>query len=266
MSVRSACSPSATADHPHVSPPPYFSRTFGTEKTSTTLLPTPCASAPVASGSSPNPSFRATALLCPCCALQPHATCPPSSVPQRADVSSPLPPLHHQVDCTPLYRLGLRLQAGLFRQVFDIDAPRRMGHIHSGKGAKDRDVPWPQDTLGRLRRSWATHRPPPWLVPAPGRDQQQSPTATEPMRRNSVPSAFRIATHRAGMNKRGVALPPLRHSAATPLRAAGVNRQRIPLYLGHTRRATTRRSRPLPQQGHEAAAARIHAVMRGRLS
>jgi hypothetical protein len=43
--------------------------------------------------------------------------------------------------------LGLRRHEGLFRPVSDIDGQRRMGHVHRGKGAKDRDVPLPPNTL-----------------------------------------------------------------------------------------------------------------------
>jgi integrase/recombinase XerD len=41
--------------------------------------------------------------------------------------------------------------------VSDIDKSRMMVHVHRGKGAKDRFVPLPADTLGLLRRYWATH-------------------------------------------------------------------------------------------------------------
>jgi integrase/recombinase XerD len=123
-------------------------------------------------------------------------------------------PFHNQVSFTTLYSLGLRLQEGLFLQPSDIDAQRMMVHVHRGKGAKDRYVPLPQDTLERLRAYWATHRHPTWLFPATGRDQKQSSTAPEPMGRNSVQGAFRKAKQRARMTKLGVALHTLRHNPA----------------------------------------------------
>jgi integrase/recombinase XerD len=191
---------------------------------------------------------------------------PVLSVPEVRRLLKAATPLHNQVYFTTLYSLGLRLQAGLFLQVVAIDSQRMMVHVHRGKGAKDRYVPLPQDTLGLLRHSWATHRNPLWLCPATGRDQKQSATATEPMRRHSVQGAFRTAQPRAGMNKVGVALHTLRHSYATPLLEAGVNLRLIQLYLGHTRLETTMLSLHLTQKGHEDAYERINAVMRGLTS
>jgi site-specific recombinase XerD len=175
-------------------------------------------------------------------------------------------PLHNQVYFTTLYSLGLRLQEGLYLQIFDIDAQRMMVHVHRGKGAKDRYVPLPQDTLELLRHYWATHRNPTWLFPATGRDQKQSPTATFPMSRASVQGAFRQAKQRARITKLGVALHTLRHSYATHLLKAGVNLRLIQLYLRHTRLETTMVYLHLTQKGHEDAYERINSVMRGLTS
>jgi integrase len=108
--------------------------------------------------------------------------------------------------------LGLRLQEALSLQVSDIDGPRLQVHVHRGKGAKDRYVPLPEETLLLLRTSWKTRRNKTWLFPATGRDQQHSPTATSPMSRTSVQGAFRTAKHRAGMSKMGVAIHTLRNA------------------------------------------------------
>jgi integrase/recombinase XerD len=175
-------------------------------------------------------------------------------------------PLHNQVYFTTLYSLGLRLQEGLYLQIFDIDAQRMMVHVHRGKGAKDRYVPLPQDTLILLRRYWATHRNPTWLFPATGRDQKQMSTATEPMSRNSVQGAFRKAKQRARITKLGVALHTLRHSYATHLLEAGVNLRLIQLYLGHTRLETTMVYLHLTRKGHEDAYQRINSLMQGLTS
>ncbi len=56
-------------------------------------------------------------------------------------------PFHNQVYFTTVYSLGLRLQEALALQVSDIDGPRLQVHIHRGKGAKDRYVPRPKETL-----------------------------------------------------------------------------------------------------------------------
>src|SRR5438105_5409054 len=124
-------------------------------------------------------------------------------------------PLHNQVSFTTVYSLGLRLHEALFLQVSDIDGQCLQVHIHRGKGAKDRYVPLPADTLALLRTYWKTHRHQTWLFPATGRDHKQSSTATSPMRRTSVQGAFRTAKQRAGITKIRVAIHTLRHPYAT---------------------------------------------------
>src|SRR5499427_5697679 len=115
-------------------------------------------------------------------------------------------PFHNQVDFTTVYSLGLRLHEALFLQVSDLDGQRLQVQVHRGKGATDRYVPLPEETLMRLRASWPTPRNKTWLFPATGRDHTQSPTAASPMRRSSVQGAFRKAKHRAGITKAGVAI------------------------------------------------------------
>src|SRR5262245_25917547 len=121
-------------------------------------------------------------------------------------------PFHNQVYCTTVYSLGLRLHEALSLQVSDIDGQRLQVHVHRGKGAKDRYVPLPEETLMRLRAYWTTHRNKTWLFPATGRDQKQSSSATSPMSRSSVQGAFRTAKHRAGITKTGGAIHTLRHA------------------------------------------------------
>ena len=174
-------------------------------------------------------------------------------------------PFHNQAYFTTVYSLGLRLHEGLCLQVSDIDGQRLQVHSHRGKGAKDRYVPLPADTLALLRTYWKTHRHPTWLFPATGRDHTQSPTAASPMSRSSVQGAFRKAKQRAGITKTGVAIHTLRHSYATHLLEAGVNPRLIQRYLGHTQLETTMLYLHLTHKGHEDAYERLNALMHGLL-
>ena len=174
-------------------------------------------------------------------------------------------PLHNQVSCTTVYSLGLRLHEALFLQVSDIDGQRRQVHVHRGKGAKDRYVPLPEETLALLRTSWKTHRHKTWLFPATGRDQKHSSAAASPMRRTSVQGAFRKATHRAGITTTGVAIHTRRHAYATHLLEAGVHPRLIQRDLGHTQLETTMLALPLTHKGHEDAYERLNALMPGLL-
>jgi integrase len=134
-------------------------------------------------------------------------------------------PLHNRVYFTTVYSLGLRLHEGLFLQVSDIDGQRLMVHVHRGKGAKDRYVPLPPDTLALLRHYWTTHRHSTWLFPATGRDQKHRTTATEPMNRSSVQGAFRKAQQRAGIIKREVGIHTLRHYAEYRIMSSSLRKQ-----------------------------------------
>lgn len=139
---------------------------------------------------------------------------------------------------TTIYACGLRLQEGTHLQVPDIDSARLLVHVRCGKGAKDRYVPLPPQTLALLRQYWSTHRHPLWLFPAPGRSGLGMATATAPMPRNSVQDAFRAALKSSGLHKHA-SVHTLRHSYATHLLEAGVSLRLIQDYLGHDSPTTT---------------------------
>jgi integrase/recombinase XerD len=172
-------------------------------------------------------------------------------------------PVHNQVSFTTVYRVGLRLHAARSLQVSAIDGQRLQVHVHRGKGATDRDVPLPEETLALRRTSWKTPRNTTWLFPATGRDHRQSPTATSPMRRASVQGAFRTATQRAGRTTMGVAIPPLRHAYATPRLAAGLTPRLIQQSLGHPRLETPMVAFHLTHTGHAEAYERLRSLMQG---
>jgi integrase/recombinase XerD len=174
-------------------------------------------------------------------------------------------PVHTPVSCTTVYRVGLRLHAARALPVSALAGPRLQVPVHRGTGATDRDSPLPQDPLALLRPSWTTHRHTPWLLPATGRAQLHRPPAPSPRRRSRVHGACRTATPRARLPTTGVALPPLRHASATPLRAAGVPPRRIQRSLGHPQRATTLVSCHLTPQGPDEASARLNPLLHGLL-
>jgi site-specific recombinase XerD len=113
-----------------------------------------------------------------------------------------------------------------------------MIHVRHGKGAKDRYVPLPEQTLQRLRDYWRTHRHPVLLFPAEGRHHIELAQATEPMSKSSVQDAFRASLKESGNNKRA-SVHTLRHSWATHLLEAGINLRLIQEWLGHNSPATT---------------------------
>jgi integrase len=160
---------------------------------------------------------------------------------------------HNYVYLTTVYTCGLRLQEALYLQTSDIDSKRMMIHVHRGKGAKDRYVPLPEETLALLRKYWATHRNPVLIFPALGRGHQDASKSKTPMAIDSVQGAFRNAKSKTTINKRRVTIHTLRHSYATHLLEEGVNIRVIQRYLGHTMLETTMVYLHLTQKGQEDA-------------
>lgn len=136
------------------------------------------------------------------------------------------------------YSMGLRLDETRNLQVGDIDGKRMMIHIHRGKGAKDRYIPLPAETLLWLRRHWATHRHPRFLFPAEGRDHKQSSTSQTPIQTSTVQKAIGKIAVKLRFQKK-VSTHTLRHSYATHLLEAGVSLKVIQKYLGHSSLQTT---------------------------
>ncbi len=117
---------------------------------------------------------------------------------------------HNFVFFSTVYSCGLRLQEALNLQVSDIDSGRMMVYVHRGKGAKDRYVPLPKETLNLLRLYWKKHR------------NTNGPTSTFPMNRSSVQGALGRAVKKAGITKK-LSVHTLRHAYATHLLEQGVN-------------------------------------------
>jgi len=170
---------------------------------------------------------------------------------------------HNFAYLATVYTCGLRLQEALYLQTSDIDAKRMMIHVHRGKGAKDRYVPLPEETLALLRKYWATHRNPVLIFPALGRGHQNASKSKTPMAIDSVQGAFRSAKHKTTINKRRVTIHTLRHSYATHLLEEGVNIRVIQRYLGHTMLETTMVYLHLTQKGQEDAYTIINQTMKG---
>lgn len=171
--------------------------------------------------------------------------------------------LHNYTFFATVYSCGLRFSEALALQTTDVDGQRAMVHVHRGKGAKDRYVPLPQETLELLRRYWRTHRNPTLLFPARGPQGCQAPQATTPMSAYSLRRAFHRARTAAGITKRAVSIHTLRHSYATHLLEAGVHVHAIQRYLGHGKLETTMVYFHLTRKGSEDACRLVNQVMTG---
>ena len=137
-----------------------------------------------------------------------------------------------------IYSMGLRMEEGLNLQVGDVDAERRMVHVHRGKGAKDRYMPLPTSTLQILRKHWLTHRHPKLLFPADRRNHRGSSSASRPMPPSTVQKPMKSIVEQLNFGKK-ISLHTLRHSYATHLLEAGVRLRMIQKLLGHSSLQTT---------------------------
>jgi len=170
---------------------------------------------------------------------------------------------HNYAFLSTVYSCGFRLSEGLGLQVSDIDSQRMMIHVHRGKGAKDRFVPLPQNTLDLLRRYWASHKNSKLIFPARGRGGNKAPATQRPMSIDGVQGAFRRAKFAAGITKRRVSIHTLRHSYATHLLEAGTNPRLIQRYMGHSQLETTMVYFHFTQKGTEDAYKIIDNTMKG---
>ena len=162
-----------------------------------------------------------------------------------------------------VYSCGLRLSEGLNLMVSDIDSKRMMIHVHRGKGAKDRYVPLPVETLHVLRKYWCTHRNPNLIFPARGRGNTEAPTTARVMSVEGVQGVFRKVRYAAGIKKRRVSIHTLRHCYATHLLEAGVNPRVVQRYMGHSNLETTMAYFHLTHKGTEDSCKIINQVMKG---
>jgi integrase len=170
---------------------------------------------------------------------------------------------HYRAFLLTAYSCGLRLQEALYLEVGDIDSDRMLIHVHRGKGAKDRMVPLPPQTLAVLREHWKSHRNPRLIFPVVGRGRKIAATTQSPMGKSSVQIAMKKAVRLAGITKRSVHIHCLRHSYATHLLEEGVNLRVIQRYLGHSKIETTMVYLHLTRKGHDEAVEVINRIMGG---
>lgn len=139
----------------------------------------------------------------------------------------------HAAYLRTVYSCGLRLSEALNLTIHDIDGKRRLLHVRSGKGAKDRFVPLPEKTYHHLRFYYSLHRNPLLIFPALGSGGLGGTAATTPMSVSAVQGGLSRAVKKAGLKGRRISMHTLRHSYATHLLEAGVNIKTVQEYLGH---------------------------------
>jgi site-specific recombinase XerD len=134
-----------------------------------------------------------------------------------------------------IYSCGLRLKEAINVHTGDIDGKRKILHLKTTKGNKDRCVPIPDKVLILLRKLWLTHRNPVLLFPARNCNREKT---TQTISLRILQRAMLAAKKAANINKRA-SIHTLRHSYATHLLEDGVNIRTIQELLGHKSIKTT---------------------------
>jgi integrase/recombinase XerD len=138
--------------------------------------------------------------------------------------------LKHRVMLMLVYSAGLRVGEVVKLKPEDIDSERKMIHVRSGKGRKDRYTLLSGVVLEVLREYWKAYKPRTWLFEGyiPGR----------PYSIRSAERVFEVAAKKAGIQK-DVSIHTLRHSFATHLLEQGTDIRFIQELLGHSSVRTT---------------------------
>ena len=128
-----------------------------------------------------------------------------------------------------IYSCGLRISEVIAIKVEHIDGQRMQLKIRDSKGAKDRIVPIPEQTLQLLRQYYAAYKPTNYLFFGQMHEQYDV---------RSIQQVFHRAKAKAGIRKK-VTVHSLRHSRATHLVDNGVDMSMIQRFLGHANIKTT---------------------------
>lgn len=136
----------------------------------------------------------------------------------------------HKTMLMLIYSAGLRVGESVRLKVSDIDGQRKMIHLRSAKGKKDRYTLLSDAALEMLREYYKQYRPKEYLFEGQGERLHLS--------ERSVQAVFQRAIHEAGIRK-PVSVHGLRHSFATHLLESGVDLRYIQELLGHSSSKTT---------------------------
>lgn len=138
-------------------------------------------------------------------------------------------PKHRAIACL-LYSGGLRVSEVIKLRPEDLDEERRLIHIRSGKGRKDRYTLLANNALSEVRRYQEPGIDGPWLFPGTRPDRH--------ITARTVQHVIENARQRTGITKH-ITAHTLRHSFATHLLEAGTDLRYIQSLLGHMSSRTT---------------------------
>jgi integrase/recombinase XerD len=138
--------------------------------------------------------------------------------------------LKHRAMLMLVYSSGLRVGEVVRLRIEDLDSVRKLIHVHTGKGKKDRYTLLSESVLRVVEEYVGLYRPQGWLFAG------MIPNHAYSIR--SAQSVFGRAARKAGIHKH-VTIHSLRHAFATHLLEQGVDIRVIQQLLGHASVKTT---------------------------
>lgn len=138
--------------------------------------------------------------------------------------------LKHRVLLMLIYSAGLRVGESVRLRIEDIDSTRKLIHLRSAKGKKDRYTLLSDSVLDKLREYYKAYKPKEYLF--------EGANGRKHLAERSVQSIFKDAVAKTGIRKR-VSVHTLRHSFATHLLESGTDLRYIQEILGHSSSKTT---------------------------
>lgn len=140
--------------------------------------------------------------------------------------------LKHRAILMLIYSAGLRVGESVRLKIGDIDSSRKLIHLRSAKGRKDRYTLLSDMALKTLRQYYKAYKPREYLF--------EGSEGRRHLSERSVQHVFERAVRKAGIQK-PVSVHSLRHSFATHLLENGTDLRYIQEILGHSSSKTTER-------------------------
>jgi site-specific recombinase XerD len=138
--------------------------------------------------------------------------------------------IKHRTLLMVAYSAGLRVGEIIRLKLHDIDMERKLIHIKSAKGKKDRYTPLAQTALEMIRIYCKFWRPRHWLFPGQNKDTHICVRTAEKI--------FENAVSKAGITKK-VSIHSLRHAFGTHMMDKNVELRYIQEIMGHKHSKTT---------------------------
>lgn len=138
--------------------------------------------------------------------------------------------LKHKTILMLIYSAGLRVGEAVRLKVTDIDSKRKLIHIRSAKGKKDRYTLLSEFILEQLREYYKKYKPKEFLF--------EGGNGRIHLAERSIQNVFQRAVAASGIKKK-VTVHTLRHSFATHLLESGTDLRYIQELLGHSSSKTT---------------------------